>query len=271
MEPVNVFGGKGFIGSHFVKECDGCVVNDRDDYAVYSNNIVYFISTVTNYNVFTDPFIDVDTNLTTLLKVLNNITDKENTVFNFISSWFVYGNTEMPAKETSYCDPKGFYSITKRTAEQLLISYCETFNIKYRILRLANVIGPNDTKASARKNAIVHMIGQLKNHQPIKLYEGGRIYRDIIGVDDCVRAINLVIDKGELNAIYNIGNGKPTELYEVIMTAKDIFNSNSQIDHIDTPQFHSTVQVKSMYMDTTKLQSLGYTPRQTLVDIVRQV
>ena len=43
-------------------------------------------------------------------------------------------------QENALCDPKGFYSITKRTAEQLLISYCETFNIKYRIVRILCVV-----------------------------------------------------------------------------------------------------------------------------------
>lgn len=271
MEPVNVFGGTGFIGSHFVSNCDNCVVNERDDYAVYSNNILYFISTITNYNVFTDPFLDIDTNLTTLVKVLTNIQDKENTVFNFISSWYVYGNTEIPATELSYCNPNGFYSITKRAAEQLLISYCETFGIKYRILRLANVVGSSDKKASSKKNAIVYLVNEIKNNRPIKLYEGGKLYRDVIGLDDCVRAIKLILSKGELNSIYNVGNGIPVELYDIISSAKEYFNSTSEIEAVDTPEFHKIVQVKSMYMDTSKLQSLGYVPQQSLMDIIKQL
>lgn len=280
MEPINVFGGRGFVGSHFVKSRPECIVNDRDDYAVYSRNILYFISTNTNYNVFSDPFIDIDTNLTTLMKVLSNIKhrdavsllysrDEKDTVFNFVSSWFVYGDTELPATELSYCNPKGFYSITKRTAEQLLISYCETFGIKYRILRLANVLGQGDVKASPQKNAITYLIEQLKLNQPIKLYDNGELYRDIIGVDDCIHAINLVMEKGELNTIYNIGNGIPVELRDIIMMAKDMLNSTSEITSMETPIFHQTVQVRSMYMDNSKLRTLGYQPEQDLESVIR--
>lgn len=271
MESINVFGGRGFVGSNYVNRTPNCIVNDRNDYAVYGNNIVYFISTNTNYNVFNDPFVDIDTNLTVLMKVLSNITDRENTVVNFISSWFVYGDTDLPATEHSYCNPKGFYSITKRAAEQLLISYCETFHIKYRILRLANVLGVGDAKVSAKKNAIVYLIDQLKNNQPIKLYEGGKLYRDVIGIDDCVRAINLVVEKGEHNSIYNIGNGNPVELLDIINYAQNVLQSTSTIEHIDTPEFHRTVQVKSMYMDNTKLQSLGYVPQQDLASIINSL
>ncbi len=271
MDTVNVFGGRGYVGTYFVNSRTDCVVNARDDYAVYSNNIVYFISTNTNYNVFTNPFIDIDTNLTTLVKVLSNITDRENTVFNFISSWFVYGNTDIPAKETSQCNPRGFYSITKRTAEQLLISYCETFGIKYRILRLANVVGRGDKNAGPQKNAIVHLIKQIKRNEPVKLYEGGKLYRDIISADDCIRAINLVLDKGEVNTIYNIGNGVPVELADILTTAKDLLNSTSEIEHIETPAFHKTVQVKSMYMDNTKLRELGYSQTQDINYMIQNV
>lgn len=271
MDQLNVFGGKGFVGSHFVKAYPDCIVNDRNDYQSKTNNILYFISTVDNYNVFTNPYVDIETNLITLIKVLESITDKEHAVFNFISSWFVYGDTELPARETSLCNPKGFYSITKRTAEQLLISYCETFKIKYRILRLANVVSPTDIKVSAKKNAIVHMIRQLKNNEPIKLYDGGQLYRDVIDVDDCVDAIQLVLTNGDLNTIYNVGNGEPIKLYDIIHTAKDLLGSTSQITDIETPEFHRIVQVKSMYMDNTKLKALGYQQQYHINDIITRI
>lgn len=271
MEPLNVFGGTGFIGSRYVTTYSNCVTNDRNDYIPKSNDILYFISTVDNYNVFNDVHIDIHTNLTVLMNVLSNIQDKQNTVFNFISSWFVYGDTELPAKESSPCNPKGFYSITKRTAEQLLISYCETFGIKYRILRLANVIGKGDQKVSKKKNAIVHMIDELKQNNPINLYDGGDLYRDVIDIDDCVRAINLVITTGELNTIYNIGNGTPVKLLNIIETARLLIKSSSTINYIESPDFHKIVQVKSMYMDTTRLKFLGYTPNFSISDIIHRI
>jgi nucleoside-diphosphate-sugar epimerase len=157
---VNVLGGNGFVGGRYCEMTPNVIKNDRDDFSVKSKNILYFISTVHNYNIFTDPYLDIDTNLITLIKVLENCKNKDVT-FNFISSWFVYGNVDLPARENSYCDPKGFYSITKRTAEQLLISYCETFGIKYRILRLANILGESDKKVSKQKNALQFLINEI--------------------------------------------------------------------------------------------------------------
>ena len=148
---LTIFGGTGFVGKHYVHEyyyhAVGNIVsiNARNDHEVYSEDVLYLISTVTNYNVFEDVHVDINTNLTVFMDVLENWkkyqerTHKKG-VFNFISSWSVYGNhKELPVSETAACDPRGFYIITKRCAEQLLIDYCLTFGLDYRILRLSNV------------------------------------------------------------------------------------------------------------------------------------
>lgn len=265
---LNVFGGKGFVGSAYVNKFPNCVVNERNDYEVKDNNILYFISTVDNYNVFDDPCVDIHTNLITLIGVLEQLKDRQNVIFNFISSWFVYGDTDLPATEESYCDPRGFYSITKRTAEQLLISYCKTFGINYRILRLSNVVGLGDSKASKRKNALLFLIQQLKDNIDINLYDGGDLIRDYIYIEDCVDAINLVINNGELDSIYNIGNGVPIKFKDVIFYAKKKLNSTSEIKNIETPNFHKNIQVKSMFMDNTKLKLLGYKEKYSIYEMV---
>ena len=198
-----------------------------------------------------------------LINTLESCKDK-NIIFNFISSWFVYGDVELPAKEDSYCNPRGFYSITKRTAEQLLISYCETFNIKYRILRLANVLGKSDGKVSKKKNALQYMINQVINNEDISLYDNGIFYRDYIHVDDVVQAINLIIEKGEVNEIYNIGNGEKVFIKQALDYVKDKVNSTSKFGTMEIPQFHRTVQTKNMVLDISKIKKLGYTPKYNL-------
>ena len=273
---IQVFGGSGFVGSEFVKQNPGCLVNARDDYSVKEKNILYMISTVTNYHVKTNPYIDIDTNLTTLMKVLEQIKNnmlqaEDGYVFNFISSWFVYGETEMPAHEESNCYPNGFYSITKRCAEQLLISYCETFNIRYRILRLANVAGHGDKKASPQKNALQHMINELKAGRDVNVYDGGNLYRDYIHVSDVAKAIKLIMETGEVDTTYNVGNGQPLLFKDMIEYAKELIGGEGKLVSIEIPQFHRTVQVRSMWMLSDKLKSLGYTPNYNMKAIIEDM
>jgi nucleoside-diphosphate-sugar epimerase len=255
---IDLFGGTGFIGSNFKKMYDEYThVHDREDNVPVYENVLYMISTTHNYHVFDDIHKDVDTNLTKLLNVLQNCKDK-NIVFNFISSWFVYGDVQLPAREDSSSKPKGFYSITKRCAEDLIISYCETFKIKYRILRLCNVYGPSDGGVSKQKNALQYLINEIKANNEIKLYYDGDFIRDYMHVDDVCKAIYSVLYRAKHNQIINIGSGIPQKFREIIDFVVTETNSTSKITAIDAVDFHKIVQVKDMYMDVSKLNELGF-------------
>ena len=267
---LSVYGGTGFIGSAYCNIFPEEVIPiPRAQKAPETNNILYFISTTHNYNVFEDPYLDINTNLNLLVSVLEECKDKykEDVVFNFVSSWFVYGKTEdLPASESSFCDPLGFYSITKRAAEQLLVSYCETFGIKYRIIRLCNVYGASDTKVSKKKNALQYLINGILNNENINLYDGGENIRDFMHVSDVARAINLVIKKSPINDIINVGSGKPFKLIDIMSYVKEKTNSKSNFISIEPPEFHKIVQVKDMYLNVKKLDNLGFKPKYTIWD-----
>jgi nucleoside-diphosphate-sugar epimerase len=256
---ISVFGSSGFIGSRFCELNSDTLRISRSSTSPESDNILYLISTVDNYNVFSDPHLDIQTNLVHLMKVLEDCKNRKNLVFNFVSSWFVYGKTnDLPAKEESFCNPTGFYSITKRTAEQLIISYCETFGIKYRILRLCNVYGSGDSKTSRKKNAMQHLVTEVVNDRDVNLYNGGQNIRDFMHVDDVCRAIKLSIEKSSHGETINIGSGIPQSILDVITYAKEKTNSKSVINFIDPPDFHKIVQIENMYLDTSKLRALGF-------------
>lgn len=262
VEKISVFGGSGFIGSKFCDLYpDQVVKNDKTDYKPKTNNILYLISTVDNYNIHQNLHIDIDTNLKVLMNVLENVPKNKDFVFNFVSSWFVYGqNNEIPFREDySECNPTGFYSITKYCAEQLLISFCQTFNIKYRIFRLANVLGEGDLKISKKKNALQYLIKEITQNKDVELYYGGKVLRDYIYVDDACAAIKHCIDNAPVNEIINIGSGEPYMFGDLIEKAIQYSGSRSKIIDIQPTQFHNIVQVRHSYLDTKKLKSYGYT------------
>jgi nucleoside-diphosphate-sugar epimerase len=275
MNNISVFGPTGFVGNRFCELHEAEVIRiPRNDYVPQSNQILYLISTIDNYNIHKDLFLDIDTNLTILMKVLSNI-DRTNKdlVFNFVSSWFVYGkNTNVPFREDDLeCNPTGFYSITKRCAEQMIISFCETFDIKYRIFRLANVIGEGDNKISKKKNALQFLIKEIVNGNDVELYYGGNVLRDYIYVDDVCNAIKYCMDHGPVNQIINIGSGKPYLFLNIIKKAIRIANSSSKIIDINPTHFHNVVQVKDSYLDTTKLKNIGYECQYDIDTIVKKL
>jgi nucleoside-diphosphate-sugar epimerase len=274
MEEVSLFG-KGFIGSWY-EDMAPCRVNvmEKNWLRADDPNILYTISTVHNYHAKEgEPFLDIETNLLYFMKVLetNHLNWQERMVFNLVSTWFVYGNTELPAKETSPCNPTGFYSITARAREQLLISYCETFGLKYRILRLGNVIGAGDKKVSRKKNALQYMVSEIaKGNDVDYLYKNGAI-RDYIDVRDCVDAIHLVLEKGELSQIYNIANGQGLNVNDLVNVAWAESGYLSKITEIPVPEFHRKVQTPKMWMDVSKLKKLGYVQKHDIKNSVREL
>lgn len=269
MPEINLFG-CGFIGGEFADRYD-VAINDRNDFIPQTNKILYFISTVDNYNIHTNPHLDIDTNLSLFITVLENARNKYGNDFemNFISSWFVYGKTEVPASEESTCNPTGFYSITKRCAEQLLISYCMTYGIPYRILRMSNVIGIHDQKVSKKKNALQYMIQQLVLGETVNLYEG-KILRDLIDVRDAADAIYHVITYGNLDEIYNVGNGIGYSFEELIYKVQEYLGTGN-INRIPQPEFHKLVQIKDFYLDVTKLHNLGFQSQYDVETIVMDI
>lgn len=257
---ISVFGSTGFIGSHFLNFSKNSVVAmKRDDRQSLTSRILYFIGTNHNYNVLENYLLDVQVNLVHFLEVLNaSRTLHKELEINFVSSWFVYGDGEIPYKESQHCNPKGFYSITKYTAEMLLQSYCRTFGLNYRIIRLGNVFGPGDKSASSKKNALQFLVRRIQNNESIYLYEGGEIVRDFIHVTDVVQGLDLILNKSDLDQIYNLGSGVPTNMGKLLREYAKETNSKSLINSKPTPEFHKVVQVKDAYLDIEKIRSLGF-------------
>ena len=220
MTKLSVYGGTGFVGGNFSRMYpDETIVIPREQREPESDEILYFISTVDNYNVHTNITLDVETNLKVLCETLDKCRDSDVT-FNFISSWFVYGDIPLPAREDSHCKPTGFYSITKRAAEDLVMSFCRTYGKNYRILRLANVMGAGDGKTSAKKNALAFMVDKMKKDEEIFLYDDGT---GVEGSGDSQKG------DGSFTRTISMTENATTGTYHWTFEAQDLSNAYSEM------------------------------------------
>ncbi len=109
-------------------------------------------------------------------------------------------------------NPAGIYGETKREAELWLLEFTKNTDMKLFIVRPSLVYGPNiKGNLSSMKNAIeagwFPPLPKIKN------------VRSMIHVDDLVRAIIFVLEKGLDGEVYNITDGKEystTEIYETL-------------------------------------------------------
>lgn len=269
MSFISVAGSTGFIGSRFCEMyADKIVRIPRESRQPETNEVLNFISTTHNYNIFEDTHLDIDTNVGILIELLDQARKRfgSDFTFNHISTWSVYGKVDLPAKEDAYCNPTGFYSITKRTAEQMLMAYSRIFGNRYRIFRLCNVLGEADRVVPKKKNALQYLVNELKQNKDIDLYHNGNFYREYMYVDDVCRAVALCVEKAEVNEIYNIGCGEAQVFGDLIHYCAKKLGSTSTINRIEPSGFHDIVQAKDMYLDVTKIKALGFEPEFSIYD-----
>lgn len=269
---ISVFGSTGFIGSTWMNMYPEISYGEpRDSVSPINSDILYLRGTTSNYNVLSDASKDIRDNLLLLTETFKNL--PKDTCFNAASSWFVYGKNhkseDVRQEETFLCNPKGFYAISKYTQEMLLESYCNTFNLKYRIFRLCNVVG-GDKNANSKKNALEFLIQKLKNNEEVSVYEGDN-YRNYLHVKDVCRAMKLIMDKGNTNEIYNIGRESSFKLIDIIEYCQDRLNSKSEIKIIPQPDFHKQVQVVNFHMNVEKLSELGFYPQYNMMQIMDEL
>ena len=265
----SVYGGFGFVLGEFCRQFKDEIIRiEKHDVIPQTPHVLYGISTVDNYNVFDSPTLDIETNLLHFMEVLSACHTKFGKLLEFVlvSSWFVYGMSgDEKLEEDSPCNPKGFYSITARAREQLLISYCDTFGIKYKILRLANVLGAKDKKVSKKKNALQYLIQRLLQNETIELYDNGEFYRDYIDVRDCAVAMKLAMESELSHTIYNISNGVSQKFRDMIDFVVVYSGSKSLVmDRLDKPEFHAVVQSKNVFLSNRRLGETGYLPKYTI-------
>ena len=78
---ISIFGGSGFIGSRYLSMYEDTIKIERDKRKPKSNDILYFISTVDNYNVYENVCLDVETNLKVLCEVLDHCKSNQITFY----------------------------------------------------------------------------------------------------------------------------------------------------------------------------------------------
>lgn len=252
--PISLYGGTGILGSYY-RQLFPTLLIPREQLAPNSKEVLYLISTTDNYTFKEDPLVDVETNLVVLMKRLDQCRVCGIKTFNFVSSHFVYGPFHVRPNETAACDPNGFYSITKRTAEKLVMEYCQTFGIKWRILRIGNVYGGPDP-GSTKRNALHFLINKLRSNELVQVDR--ELSRDFMHIFDVCGAIHCICSDGEHNSIYNVGTGIETRLVDCVRKAKEFLGSKSEIYLTKTPINYP--QAVRFSLDCTKLYTLGFRP-----------
>lgn len=230
-------------------------------------NIVYHCaSTVDNYNVLSDPYIDAETNINgtiRLLEACKNLKTKPKIIF--LSTFFVYGNeydrTKTPINEESKTDPLAIYPATKLCAESIIKLYSRLYGIPFLICRLTNVYSEKEDYANKKKGALNYLIMKAVQGEPLSIYNGGNFYRDYIYLSDVCAALKLLEEKNVTNDTFLIGYGESVLFKDIITYIHKITGKKSDLQTVEPPTFHNVVGIKNFIADTSKIKKMGWTPK----------
>ena len=124
-----------------------------------------------------------------------------------ISTDEVYGSLPLESHEKfteeSPLKPNSPYSASKASADLLVRAYYMTYGMPVLITRSSNNFGPRQYP----EKLIPLMITNALQGKPLPVYGDGQNVRDWIYVEDNCRSIDLVLHKGKIGEIYNIGGG----------------------------------------------------------------
>jgi nucleoside-diphosphate-sugar epimerase len=228
--------------------------------------IYHCASTVDNYNIQKNPFLDTNVNVlgtNKLLEVCRQGNPKVKIVY--VSTFFVQGFPEdLPVSVNQKPEPLGLYGASKLCAEHYCKTYNRVFDMNVKIARLSNVFGIGDQHLNNKKSAFNRMIFlATEGKDPIKLYDNGKIRRDFIYIDDVVDALITIMNKGKNSDVYYVGRGEGIKMRKLVnMILKSA--PQGKVDVVEPPKFHNQVGMDDFWCDVYELKQLGWKPKVAL-------
>ncbi|MCD6239348.1 MAG: dTDP-glucose 4,6-dehydratase [Thermotogae bacterium] len=181
--------------------------------------------------------------------------------FIHISTDEVYGQAkDKPFKETDPLNPRNPYSASKAAADRMVYAYYQTYGVPVIIVRPSNNFGPNQYP---EKLIPVMTIKALRN-EPMPVYGDGRQRRDWLYVEDTARAIELLIEKGEIGQAYNIAGRNERENMFIVGKILEITGGSKRlIKHVKDRPGHDLRYL----IDDTKIRELGFKQEKTFDEL----
>lgn len=166
--------------------------------------------------------------------------------------------------ETTPLHTSSPYSASKASADLLVQAYYRTYKLPVTISRCSNNYGPYHFP----EKLIPLMIANALNDKKLPVYGKGENVRDWLYVEDHCSAIDLIIRKGKIGEVYNIGGHNERTNLEVVKTIiKELDKSEDLIEFVTDRPGHD----RRYAIDPTKIHNeLGWLPATKFDDGIKK-
>ncbi len=180
--------------------------------------------------------------------------------FHQVSTDEVYGDLPIDREDLFFTEQTPIhasspYSASKAAADLLVLAYFRTYDLPVSITRCSNNYGPYHFP----EKLIPLVITRAMNDENIPVYGNGKNVRDWLYVEDHCRAIDLVIEKGKVGEVYNVGGHNEFNNLNVVKTILRLLNKDeSLITYVKDRPGHDMRYA----IDPTKIHNdLGWLPQ----------
>ena len=156
------------------------------------------------------------------------------------------------------------YSSSKASADLLVLAYYRTYGLPVTISRCSNNYGPYQFP----EKLIPFMIINALSDKPLPVYGEGVNVRDWLHVKDHCRAIDLIIHKGRVGEVYNVGGHNEMRNIDIVkLICKELGKPESLITHVADRKGHDLRYA----IDPTKIHNeLGWLPETKFEDGIKE-
>ena len=182
-----------------------------------------------------------------------------------ISTDEVYGSLgpEGQFEETTPLQPNSPYAASKAASDMMALAFHHTYNVPVVITRCSNNYGPYQFP----EKLIPLMIINSLNNKKLPVYGDGFNVRDWIYVIDHNKAVELVMEKGKLGEVYNIGaNTEKPNIQIVKLILNQVGKSEELIEYVKDRLGHD----RRYAINSTKIKKeLGWKPEHSFEDAIK--
>lgn len=166
--------------------------------------------------------------------------------------------------ETTPIHTSSPYSSSKAGADLLVLAYHRTYGLPVTISRCSNNYGPYHFP----EKLIPLMIINALHDKPLPVYGDGLNVRDWLYVEDHCRAIDLILQKGKVGEIYNVGGHNEMRNIDIVkLICKELGKPESLITHVTDRKGHD----RRYAIDPTKIHNeLGWLPETRFADGIKK-
>jgi dTDP-glucose 4,6-dehydratase len=178
--------------------------------------------------------------------------------FVHISTDEVYGSIEDGSfTESDPLTPRSPYSASKAGSDMIALAYHETYGLPVVVTRSSNNFGPYQYPEKVIPLFVTNLLDGLQ----VPLYGDGLNVRDWCYVEDNCAGVDLVVRKGVVGEIYNIGAGNEITNRELTDRLLALCGRDeSAIKYVEDRLGHD----RRYSIDTTKVRALGWAPERDL-------